>query len=125
MAVRALEETHESGPVGFVKSIFGGNLYDTVKSSTGLLVDLVPARPGNLLFWLNSRQHPDIEYVSVIRGINEQANGDPVVPGFSQDMNNVPALRGKSQRYFLPTDHVLNPLDGEMLSVLLKSRDRP
>lgn len=120
MAVRALNETHESGPVGFLKGFFGGDLYHTVKSSTPLLVDLVPPRPGNLLYWLNAQKHPDIEYVSVIRGVNEQRNGDRIIPGFSQDMNNVAALRGKSQRYFLPTGHTLNPRDGEILSLLLE-----
>ncbi len=120
-AVRALNETHESGPVGFFKGFFGGDLYHTVKSSTPLLVDLVPARPGNLLFWLNSQEHPAIEYVSVVRGVNQQQNGDRIIPGFSQDMNNVAALRGKSQVYFLPTGHMLNPHDGEILSLLLEN----
>lgn len=120
MAVKALDETHDSGPVGIIKNFFGGSLYHTVKSSSGLLVDLTPSRPGNLLHWLNTQPHPDIEYVSVVRGVNQFQSGDRLIPGFSQDMNNVPALQGKSQLYFLPTGHSLNPLDGEMLSLLLE-----
>lgn len=120
MAVKALNETHESGPIGILKDFFGGGLYDTVKSSSGLLVDLVPSRPGNLLHWLNAQPHPEIEYISIVRGVNEMQNGDHIIPGFSQDMNSVPALRGKSQRYYLPTGHGLNPHDGQILALLLE-----
>jgi pimeloyl-ACP methyl ester carboxylesterase len=121
MAIRALEETHESGPVGILKSFFGGDTYHTVKSSTGLLLDLVPARPGNLIYWLNSQPHPDIDYISIVRGQDVNLNGDRIIPGFSQDMNNVPVLRGKSQRYYLPTGHLLNKQDGKLLVRLLKN----
>ena len=121
MAIRALEETHESFPISIIKDFFGGRTYHIVKSSTPLLVDLVPSRPGSLLDWVNHQPHPDIEYVSVIRGIDQYNNGDRIIPGFSQNMNNVPALRGKSQVYFLPTGHLLNPHDGEILSVILQT----
>jgi len=122
LAVRALNETHDILPIEILKDLFAGDIYDTVKSSTPLLVDLVPSRPGNLLHWMNSQPHPDIQYISIIRGINEYRNGDGVIPGFSQDMNNVPALYGKSSRYFLPTNHFLNPQDGQVLSKLLNNQ---
>lgn len=119
IAVKALDETHDILPIDIIKSFFGGDLYHTVKSSTGLLVDLVPSHPGSLLYWLNSQPHPQIQYISIIRGLDESRNGDRIIPGFSQDMNNVPALRGKSQRYYLPTEHLLNPYDGDFLAKLL------
>lgn len=120
LAVYALNKTHGSGPFGIVRSLFGGEKYHIARSSTGLLLDLVPPHPGNLLFWLNQQPHPDLEYVSIVRGESLHRNGDHVVPGHSQDMNNVPALRGKSQVYFLPTEHSLNPLDGDFLTLLLE-----
>ena len=120
LALYALNKTHGSGPFGVVKSIFGGEKYHIARSSTGLLLDLVPPHPGSMLFWLNQQPHPAIEYVSIVRGESIHRNGDDIVPGHSQDMNNVPALRGKSQLYFLPTEHSLNPLDGDFLSLLLE-----
>ncbi|MGD2119749.1 MAG: alpha/beta fold hydrolase [Chromatiales bacterium] len=120
-AIQALDETGGSGPVGFVKSFFGGDVYHTVKQSTGLMLDLVPSRPGNMLYWLNSRQHPEVEYISIVRGVDVENSGDELVPGYSQDMNRVPALHGKSQLYFVPTRHVLTPADGEVLALLLES----
>jgi len=122
MAVYALNETNDSGPVGFIKSFFGGSTYHTVRSSTGILLDLVPVRPGTLLYWLNNQPHPDIEYISIVRGQNIQFNGDQIIPGFSQDMNQVPALKGKSQVYFVKSGHQLNPVDGDTLSILLEKR---
>jgi len=121
LAAYALNETHQSGPVGVLKSFFGGNVYHTAKSSTGLFVDLVPSRPGNMLYWLNSRQHPAIEYISIARGKDININGDQIVPGYSQDMNRIPALHGKSQLYYVNSNHMLNPRDGELLALLLES----
>ena len=120
LAVYALNKSHGSGPFGVVKSFFGGEKYHIARSSTGLLLDLVPPHPGSLLFWLNQQPHPPLEYVSIVRGESIHKNGDGIVPGYSQDMNQVPALRGKSQLYFLPTDHHLNPLDGDFLTLLLE-----
>ncbi len=120
MAVHALNETHQSGPIGFLKGFFGGETYDVIKSSTGVLLDLVPAKPGSILYWLNNQPHPQIEYVSIVRGRNVQINGDQIIPGFSQDMNNVPALKGISQLYFIASGHELNEQDGEMLSMILE-----
>jgi pimeloyl-ACP methyl ester carboxylesterase len=120
LALYALNKTHGSGPFGIVKSVLGGEKYHIARSSTGLLLDLVPPHPGSMLFWLNQQPHPALEYVSIVRGESFHRNGDDIVPGHSQDMNNVPALRGKSQVYFLPTEHSLNPLDGDFLTLLLE-----
>ena len=67
-----------------LQSVFGGYEYDLVKESKGLLYELHPSRPYNLTFWLNEQSHPNIPYFSVVR-----ASGDFMVPGYSQDMNNV------------------------------------
>lgn len=119
LAAYALDETSDIFPIRFIKDIFAGDIYQTARSSKGLLLDLVPPRPGSMLFWLNQQPHPDISYVSVIRGIDQQRSGDRIIPGFSQDMNNVPTLSGRSERVYLPTGHVLGPQDGALLSQLL------
>jgi pimeloyl-ACP methyl ester carboxylesterase len=118
-ALQALDETHSWGPIGWIKDFFGGDLYHTVKASTPLLVELAPAVPGSPLGWLNSQSHPDIEYVSVIRTTPAGVPGDWVVPGFSQDMNQIPALRGRSQVVAAPSDHELLPPDGLLIARLL------
>lgn len=118
-ALEALDVTHDSGPIGWFKDLFAGDLYHTVKASTPLLVDLAPPVPGSLLYWLNAQHHPDIEYVSVIRTAPDGLAGDVVVPGFSQDMNQVPALRGRSRVVATPSQHELLPGDGILLAQLL------
>jgi pimeloyl-ACP methyl ester carboxylesterase len=118
-ALQALDETHGWGPVGWIKDFFGGDLYHTVKASTPLLVELAPAVPGSLLGWLNAQPHPDIDYVSVIRTAPDGMPGDWVVPGFSQDMNQIPALRGQSRVVAAASDHALLPHDGLLLARLL------
>jgi pimeloyl-ACP methyl ester carboxylesterase len=118
-AVQALDATDSSGPFGFVKNIFGGDTYHVVKDSWGALVDLTPPYPGSLLYWLNIQQHPDIAYHAVVR-TGPVGMGDELVPVYSQDLNNVPALQGKAQVVAVNTGHVLNPQDGVVLAEILK-----
>ena len=118
-AIQALEATDDPFPISMIKDFFGGGLYDVVRDSWGVLVDLTPARPGNLLYWLNAQPHPDIAYVSILRP-GPVGLGDELVPAFSQDMNNVPALAGKSTTYTLPVSHSLQPIDGLKLAEVLQ-----
>lgn len=100
------------GPgIDFLKSLFGGHDYDYLKASRGALVDLVP---GNLTHWLNSQPHPDIRYTSIIH-VHPGQGGDELVPAFSQDLNQVPALRGRAKVYQVPAPHGLSPGDGHLL----------
>ena len=119
-AEQALDATDIPFPFSIVTDFFGGETYDTAMRSRSLFVDLVRPRPGSLLFWLNSQPHPDIKYVSVVRGQPAMLTGDYVVPGYSQDMNNIPALRGRSSLVKVNnTNHGLTVLDGSViLSVL-------
>jgi pimeloyl-ACP methyl ester carboxylesterase len=119
-AEQALDVTADQGPLNVVKSFFGGNTYDTLKHSRPLLADLTYPRPGNLLNWLNLQPHPDIEYVSVIRANPAGVPGDDIVPGFSQDMNNVPVLRGRSLVMITPAPHELNARDAGVILSLLR-----
>jgi pimeloyl-ACP methyl ester carboxylesterase len=118
-ALQALDATHQGGPIGFVKDVFGGRDYYAVKDSWPVLLDLSPAMPGSVLFWLNEQPHPRIEYISIVRSA-PFGLGDLLVPGFSQDLNNVPPLAGKATVHVTPAAHALVPPDGAMVARLLK-----
>jgi len=116
----ALNVTANHGPFNIVKNVFGGSGYNTLQRSKGLLIDLIRPRPGNMLFWLNAQKHPDIDYVSVVRTNPVGFAGDDLVPGYSQDMNNVPALKGKSAVFTTPQGHTLEHYDGDTIVQILK-----
>ncbi|MET0052124.1 MAG: alpha/beta fold hydrolase [Candidatus Thiodiazotropha sp.] len=119
-AVEALDETDDPFPICLIKDFFAGDLYDVVRDSWGVLLDLTPERPGNLLFWLNRQAHPDVQYISVVRS-GPVGMGDELVPAYSQDMNHVAALQGRSETRVTPVSHSLNPMDGSLLAEILNS----
>jgi triacylglycerol lipase len=118
-AEQALDATDVPFPFSMVTDFFGGETYHTARRSRDLFVDLVRPRPGSLLFWLNSQKHPDLQYFSIVRGETTILSGDYIVPGYSQDMNNVPALNGKSTRIAVGTGHGLEMVDGSVIVNLL------
>jgi len=123
-AIKALEAADDSGMFGFVKKALvrdaiGNGLYNTLQQSRGILIDLAPPAPGSMLYWLNSRVHPDIEYISIIRSAGYNNAGDIAVPPISQDMNQVPALAGKSRPVIVLQGHELSAHDGKLLAELL------
>lgn len=118
-AEQALDATDIPFPFSMVTDMFGGETYDIARRSRGLFVDLVRPRPGSLLFWLNSQKHPDLQYYSIVRGEVAIMSGDYIVPGYSQDMNNVPALSGRSTRIAVGTQHGLEMIDGSVIVNLL------
>lgn len=119
-AIQALEATDDSFPVSLVKRAFAGEIYDVVRGSRGVLLDLTPAWPGNLLHWLNQQSHPDIAYISVLR-TGQGGRGDELVPAYSQDMNQVPSLAGRSETSVMLGSHQLQPADGAILIDILNS----
>lgn len=123
-ALEALDATSGSGPLGIVRDIFGGDTYQAVKHSWGVLLDLVPAHPGSLLYWLNAQPHPDIEYISVVR-TGPVGLGDELVPVFSQDLNNVYMLQGLAQTRVSNAGHALLPADGQLVADLVKAAKTP
>jgi pimeloyl-ACP methyl ester carboxylesterase len=128
-AIQALDATDESGLLGFAKEwvvrrATGHALYDTIQQSRGVLIDLTPPRPGNLLFWLNGQAHPDIRYTSIMRIGTVYMPGDHVVPPPSQDLNRVPALIGRVKTYSMANGHLLTPQDGDLIGNLL-AQDEP
>jgi pimeloyl-ACP methyl ester carboxylesterase len=117
-AVQALDETDDAFPFSIVKEFFVGEIYNVIRDSWAVLLDLAPEWPGNLLYWLNRQPHPSIRYVSIVR-TGPVGMGDEVVPAFSQDMNNIQALNGRSETRLFSVSHALQPLDGRVLTELL------
>ena len=122
-AYQALKITRNDGPFDLIKRFIGGNDYVSLKHSRVLMADLLPAHPGSFLDWLNQQTHPNIPYVSIIRTNPQGIPGDSLVPGYSQDMNNVPALHGKSAVMTTPTSHYLTHDDAFTLLDVLKKLD--
>lgn len=124
-AAQALDAVTHDGMFGplhrwAVRRSTGRWLYDTLRASRGVLFDLTPPRPGNLLFWLNRQTHPEIRYTSVIRTGTFRMPGDQVVPPRSQDMRLVPALGDRAHSYRMAQGHMLTPQDGHLLANLLE-----
>ncbi len=120
LAYRGLDELDAPLPVRILREYLGGEVYDMLQRSRGLLHDIVPAIPGRLLHWLNTRQHPPIRYFSVVRSSVNGTLGDPIVSGYSQDMANVPAIGNRSTRLIQGFTHFLNVLDGYALVNILE-----
>lgn len=124
-AYQALDAVDSGGLFGGfkrweVKRRIGSPLYYTLKASRGVLFDLTPPRPGNMLYWLNAQQHPDIEYVSIIRSGTLFMPGDRIVPPFSQDMRRLRPIGQDSLAYLSPQGHLLSPQDGQVIANLLR-----
>ena len=108
------------GPgIDFLKTVLGGPEYRYLKHSRPVLADLAPAGLGNVLSWLNAQPHPDIRYDAVVRA-SPAGPGDELVPGFSQDLNQVPVLRGRARVHVTPAAHGLNPSDGVLIEQLVR-----
>jgi len=120
LAYRGLDEIDDPFPINKIKEFFAGNDYDMLLRSRGLLHDIVPAVPGKLLHWLNTRGHPPIQYFSIVRSSVNGVLGDPMVPGFSQDMANVQAIGKRSTRTIEGFVHGLTVLDGYALVNILE-----
>ena len=118
-AEQALDITANHGPFNMVKSFVGGSDYETLRQSRGLMIDLIYPQPGNMLYWLNSQPHPAIHYASIIRLNNSGSPGDYYVPGFSQNMNNIPVLQGKSSTFMTATDHFLTRQDANTILFII------
>jgi len=121
-AIDALELTDPIfGPLDAVRNMFGGKIYNTVRHSRDLVYDFTPPSRSNpnVLYWLNQQHHPDIEYISVVREDRRGYDKDWLITADSQDLNNVPALRGKAVSYIVSQDHSLNREDGHLLASIL------
>ncbi len=105
-------------PLGFFSQFLGPN--DALNRSQGLYYDLVRERPGTLLYWLNHQPHPPARYVSIVRSSDLSWVGDLVVPEWSQDLNQVYALRGRARTIPSAGGHALEAEDGRRLIRILE-----
>ncbi len=117
--IQALNATDVPWPFSMAADFFAGEGYNTVKRSRHLLIDLLPATPGTYLGWLNTQPHPELEYIAIVRGQSLTMSGDWMVPGISQDLNNVVAIAGRAKVITVPSTHELSPIDGAMLASIL------
>ena len=94
---------------------------NTLYRSQGLFFDLIPNRSDNLIGWLNYQEHPAAQYFSIVRKPSDESFVaiDFIVPSWSQDMNKVYALRGRSKTYHLGRMHNLSKKDGEVIQNIL------
>ena len=92
-----------------------GKLY----RSQGLFFDLMPNRSDNLIGWLNFQEHPQARYYSIVREETDDTLQDFVVPSWSQDMNEVYALRGRSTLHTVKSMHGLTGKDADILTTIL------
>lgn len=111
-----------ASPLGVIMQDLGDS---TLLKSRKLFMDLIPARRGSFLGWLNQQPHPDINYYSIIRAaepvdLKRYDQADLVVPADHQDMNNIPSLKGKSVRVTSDGGHALVARDANRVLKLLK-----
>lgn len=105
-------------PLGWIAPFVGAQ---ELNRSQGLYYDLSREQTGNLLYWLNRQPHPKSRYVSVVhKDGGFLGMGNLLVPDWSQNMNNVIALRGSAVAVPVSGDHPLSPADGALLVDLIR-----
>ena len=106
-----------NSPLSWFAPLMGAN---TINRSRTLYRDLGREGPHNILGWLNRTPHPKAIYISVIRTTNgNPAQGDKISIGWRQDMNMVPALRGRAKTYSSLGAHGLRPADAALINAIL------
>jgi pimeloyl-ACP methyl ester carboxylesterase len=106
-------------PMGDFLDMMGADLW---AQADKLLWELSPSVKTNLIHWMNWQKHPNIRYVSILHSARPTAmKMDMFVPVYSQNMNNVPALRGRSEVVNLKARHELTREDGGALAWILGS----
>jgi triacylglycerol esterase/lipase EstA (alpha/beta hydrolase family) len=109
-------------PLGMLMQDLGD---PTLRRSRGLFKDLMTARQGSFLGWLNQQPHPSVAYYSIVRvaapvDLQRYDQADLVVPANFQDMNNVPALKGRSRHVASDGGHALVVKDADRVLRLLQ-----
>ncbi len=119
MAETALDVSTFSGPATMLPGFMGGDIARTNQRSKQFYADLSRPRQGNFLDWLNQQVHPKIIWDSIIHNGQSNEGYDSYVAAYSQDMNQVAALKGLSSIQSIALEHELSPLDAQLLSELL------
>ncbi len=111
-------------PLGMMADFVG---IDELRDARGLFSDLKEEAPTTFLYWMNHQPHPNIYYASIIRNNKKKLRPDKydfIVPPYSQDMNNVWALRGRSGVAAVTESHFLNGKDGAIVLEILNEMQR-
>lgn len=111
LALMGMHELDNNMMTRWFKRMFGGGRYQLLEASAPVIYDILPEQPGNMLFALNRQQHPNIHYFSVVRSYPSGRLGDKIVPGYSQNMHSVAAIRRRSTRILQGTQHDLTQQD--------------
>jgi hypothetical protein len=109
-------------PLGMLMQDLGD---PTLRRSRGLFKDLITARQGSFLGWLNQQVHPSLAYYSIVRvaapvDLQRYDQADLVVPAYFQDMNNVQALKGRSMHIASDGGHALVLQDADRVLRLIR-----
>jgi triacylglycerol lipase len=107
-----------NSPVGAVAPFVG---MDSINRSEDLFDDLQRERYGSMLHWLNRQPHPEIRWISLVRGGAYTGTGRFIVPGHSQDLRNVVALQHRAMSFIVPGDHELNIRDGDLIANIISN----
>jgi len=118
--VAELSEVASKTPLNMMPRMLG---IKNFKHSLAVFSDLREEAPeaGNYMYWLNHRAHPSIQYFSIVRNNKSLRKLDLIVPPFSQNMNNVSALRGRSAVISSTGTHTLKKQDGVTLKKILQT----
>ena len=105
-------------PLALFAPLFGGEVFNR---SQRLYRDLARQQPNNLLGWLNHQPHPPASYASIVRSKDDETFGlgNLIVPAWSQDLNQVYALRGRAWTIRVNGGHALRAEDGKLLVNIL------
>ncbi|HIJ21789.1 MAG: alpha/beta fold hydrolase [Gammaproteobacteria bacterium] len=106
-------------PLRLLPKIVANKKYKALRRSRTMIKGLSLAKPGTLLHWLNLQPHPDIHYYSIIRRQPPSKVKDALVPYWSQDMNNIPAIRRRGTTLSTHASHTISYEDGILLGQLL------
>jgi pimeloyl-ACP methyl ester carboxylesterase len=116
-AVAEIGTLASDSPLGAAAPLLGLN---GINRSRGLYDDLIRERYGSMLHWLNRQPHPEIVWISLVRDSDQTVTDDLIVPVYSQDMRNIPALRGSAISYTVPGSHELSYSDGLLLADIIR-----
>ncbi len=116
LAMVGMDQLNDNIIMKMIKRMFGGGRYQALERSAPVIYDILPEQPGNILHALNRQPHPNIAYFSIVRSYRDGRLGDPIVPGYSQNMHSVAAIRRRSVRILQGYQHELTQQDA--LSIL-------
>ncbi len=117
--VAKLSKIAAKTPLNIASRIVGAK---NLKQSLPLFFDIreESQEKAGYLYWLNHHQHPAIRYFSIVRDNKSLRTFDFVVPPFSQDMNNIWALKGQSTVVISKGNHFLNKRDMKIIADIVE-----